>query len=307
MTALTEIRDALSGVAALVGPSVAGIGGGWGRGSGVVIADGKVLTNAHNLHAGEAEVTFADGRTAIGTVAGVDADGDLAVVSVDTGGAPVLAWAPEDSAAAPGSPVFAVSNPGGRGLQVTFGFVASVVGSFRGPRGRKIQGSVEHTAPLARGSSGSPIVDEDGRLLGINTNRLGEGFYAAIPADGSLRDRVDALGRGESTARPRLGIGVAPAHVARKLRRAVGLPERDGLLIRSVEDGSAAARAGIEQGDLLVEVAGSAVTSVDDLWSALDGAPGTGSFEVKVVRGIEERSVAVSLTAADAAEATGEA
>ena len=226
MTALTEIRDALSGVGDKVGPSVVGIGGGWGRGSGVVIADGKVLTNAHNLHAGEVEVTFADGRTATGTVAGVDADGDLAVVSVDTGGAPVLAWAPEDSAAAPGSPVFAVSNPGGRGLQVTFGFVSSVVGSFRGPRGRKIQGSVEHTAPLARGSSGSPIVDEDGRLLGINTNRLGEGFYAAIPADGSLRDRVDALGRGESTARPRLGIGVAPAHVARKLRRAVGLPER---------------------------------------------------------------------------------
>jgi S1-C subfamily serine protease len=307
MSVLSDISDVVANVGANVGPSVVGIGGGWGLGSGVVIAEGKVLTNAHNLHSGEVEVTFADGRTATGTVSGVDADGDLAVVSVDTAGAPVVAWASDDGAATSGSPVVAVSNPGGRGLQVTFGFVSSVVGSFRGPRGRKIQGSVEHTAPLARGSSGSPIVDEGGLLLGINTNRLGEGFYAAVPADAALRDRVDALGRGESPSKPRLGIGVAPSHVARKLRRAVGLPERDGLLIRSVEEGSPAARAGIEQGDLLVEVAGSAVTSVDDLWTALDGVPGAGSFDVKVVRGTEERAVSVSLTAGDAAQATGEA
>jgi serine protease Do len=307
MSVLRDISDVVANVGTKVGPSVVGIGGGWGRGSGVVIAEGKVLTNAHNLHSGEVEVTFADGRTATGTVSGVDADGDLAVVSVDTAGAPVVGWAPDDGAATSGSPVVAVSNPGGRGLQVTFGFVSSVVGSFRGPRGRKIQGSVEHTAPLARGSSGSPILDEGGLLLGINTNRLGEGFYAAIPADAALRDRVDALGRGESPSKPRLGIGVAPSHVARKLRRAVGLPERDGLLIRSVEEGSPAARAGIEQGDLLVEVAGSAVASVDDLWTALDGVPGAGSFDVKVVRGTEERAVSVSLTAGDAAQATGEA
>jgi serine protease Do len=185
--------------------------------------------------------------------------------------------------------------------------VSSAIGEFRGPRGRKIQGSLEHTAPLARGSSGSAIVDQAGRLLGINTNRLGEGFYAAIPAQASLRDRVDALGRGESTSRPRLGIGVAPSHVARRLRRAVGLPERQGLLIRFVEDDSPAGRAGIEQGDLLVEVGRSSVGTVDDLWSALDGVPSGGSFEVKVVRGTEERTVSVSLVAADAATATGEA
>ncbi len=307
MAVLDEIRDAVAGVASTVGPSVVGIGAGhWGRGAGFVIADGKVLTNAHNLHGGEVDVTFADGRTATGTVSGVDADGDLAVVSIDTAGAPVPAWAPE-GAVAPGSPVFAVSNPGGRGLQVTVGFVSSAIGEFRGPRGRKIQGSVEHTAPLARGSSGSPIVDGQGRIVGVNTNRLGEGFYAAIPADASLRDRVDALGRGESAARPRLGVGVAPSNVARRLRSAVGLPEMDGLLIRFVEDGSPAGRAGIEQGDLLTEVTGSAIADVDDLWTALDRVAGDGSFEVKVVRGTQERTVAVSMTAADAAEATGEA
>ncbi len=307
MGALEEIEQAMRTVESTVGQAVVGVGGGWARGSGVVVAEGRVLTNAHNVHDGEVEVRFADGRTASGTVSGVDADGDLAVVSVDTSGVRPAEWAAEDAAAAPGSAVFAVSNPAGRGLQVTFGFVSSVMGEFRGPRGRKIRGSLEHTAPLARGSSGSAIVDAQGRLLGINTNRLGEGFYAAIAADASLRDRVDSLARGESTSRPRLGIGVAPAHVARRLRRAVGLPEREGLLIRFVEDDSPASRAGIQGGDLLVEVAGNALATVDDLWAALDGVPPQGSFEARVVRGTEERTVAVSLAGSDAAGATGEA
>ncbi len=306
MGALEDIEAVVRKVADGVGPAVVGVGGGWARGSGVVIAQGRVLTNAHNLHGGEVQVRFADGRVADATVSGVDSDGDLAVVAVDTGGIAAPEWA-GDGGVAPGAAVFAVSNPGGRGVQVTFGLVASVVGEFRGPRGRKIEGTIEHTAPLARGSSGSPIVDGDGHILGINTNRLGEGFYAAIASGASLRERVDALGRGESTARPRLGIGVAPAHVARRLRSAVGLPERDGLLIRFVEDGSPAGRAGFEPGDLLVEVAGTAVANVDDLWSALDTVDAGGSFQVKVVRGTEERTASVTLTPGDAAEATGEA
>jgi len=157
---------------------------------------------------------------------------------------------------------------------------------------------------MGRGSSGSPIVDAQGHLIGLNTNRLGDGFYLAIPADPSLRERVEALSRGESPTRPRLGVGIAPSHVARRLRRAVGLPERDGLLIRQVEEGSPAGRAGLEPGDLLVEAAGTSVASVDELWEALDGVAADGTFEVKVVRGTEERAVAVGLGGTGA---TGEA
>ena len=305
MGALEEIGEAFGRVAEHVGPSIVGIGDGWARGSGVIVAEGKVLTNAHNLRRGEATVVFADGRSATGTVSGVDADGDLAVVSVDTGPAAPIGWG--DDGGSPGSAVFAVSNPGGRGVQVTVGFVAGTSRAFRGPRGRKIAGTIEHTAPLARGSSGSAIVDADGRFVGLNTNRLGEGFYAAIPADASLRARVDALVRGESVARPRLGVGVAPGHVARHLRRAVGLPERDGLLIRTVEEGGPADRAGIKGGDLLVEAGGRAVAGVDDLWAALDAAEG--ALDVRVVRGTEERAVALSFGngATAPAAATGEA
>ena len=144
----------------------------------------------------------------------------------------------------------------GGGSRVTFGFVSSVARSFRGPGGRRIAGSIEHTAPLAPGSSGGALVDAAGRLIGLNTNRIGEGFYLALPADAALRSRVEALGRGESAKRPRLGVAIAPNHVARRLRRSVGLPERDGILVRGVEDGSAAAAAGVEAGDLIVSAGG---------------------------------------------------
>jgi len=196
------------------------------------------------------------------------------------------------AAAGVGAAVFAVANPGGQ-LRVTFGLVSAVGRAFRGPRGRRIAGSIEHTAPLPRGSSGGPVVDAAGNLLGLNTNRLGDGFYLALPADAELRRRLEALGRGESPARPRLGVGIAPARVARQLRRAVGLPERDGLLVRVVEEGGPADRAGLRTGDLLVEAGGRAVTDADELYEALDQIGEDQTLELRVLRGTEELTVTV--------------
>jgi serine protease Do len=167
--------------------------------------------------------------------------------------------------------------------------------AFRGPRGRRITGSLEHTATLLPGSSGGPVLDAEGRLLGINTNRLGEGFYLAIPADEALRAQADVLARGESAAPPQLGIAIAPRPVARRLRRAVGLPDTEGLLIQQVTEDSPAARAGLERGDLIVTAAGQAVGGVDDLFGALQGAQG-GTLELRVVRGADERTVQVVFT-----------
>ncbi|HET9878339.1 MAG TPA: trypsin-like peptidase domain-containing protein [Candidatus Limnocylindria bacterium] len=289
MAALAELGSEIKAIADKAGPSVVGIGNRWRGGSGIVLEDGLILTNAHNLHGGEVSVTFADGREAEAEVRGVDADGDVAVLAVDTGSAPALAWT--DGAAAAGDPVVALGNGGGRGARATFGFVSGVDRSFRGPRGRRVRGAIEHTAPLLPGSSGGPVVDALGALLGINTNRLGGGFYQAIAADASLRERVTALGRGEAPSRRRLGVGLVPSRVARHLRRAVGLPDRDGLLVREVEDDSPAARAGIAEGDLLVAVGGTAISSADDLYDALAGE---GPLELTLVRGAEERTVTVA-------------
>src|SRR5215210_3247063 len=291
---LDALQEAVSGAAERVGPSVVGLGRGWGRGSGVVVEPGQVLTCAHVLRGDEVAVTFGDGRTADGRVAGADPDLDLAVVAVDTGDAPAVAWEPGRAGAlSHGSPVLALADPSGGGLRVTFGLVSATGRSFRGPAGRRVAGSVEHTAPLPRGSSGGPLVDPEGRLLGLNAVRREGGLILAVTADEAVRARVGALGRGEAAQRPRLGVALAPSRHARRLRSAVGLPERDGLLVRGIVPDSPAERAALERGDLIVRAGGRAVTSVDDLFDALDAAGD--ALVLGIVRGTDERDVPVAL------------
>src|SRR5215217_65428 len=238
---IEELESAIASVAERVGPAVVGLGRGWGRGSGVVIGDGRVLTNAHVLGGEEVAVRRSDGEVALGRVAARDDTLDVAVVAVDTGPAPAIAWEPDAvGQLRTGQAVFALADPGGRGLRTTFGLVTATGRSFRGPRGRRIGGSIEHSAPLPRGSSGGPLVGVDGNLLGLNAVRREGGLILAIPADAALRERLDALATGRSTQKPRLGIALAPPRAARRMRAAVGLPEREGLLVRGVEPGSPA-------------------------------------------------------------------
>jgi serine protease Do len=287
MGALEELQERIERIAAEVGPRVVGLGR---FGSGVVVADGQVLTNAHNVRGETRTVIFGDGRKAEGRVAGVDLDADLAVIAVDTGVAPAIARTA--GTAGIGQPVFALANPGGSGLRVGFGLVSSSGRTFRGPSGRRLSTGLEHNAPLPRGSSGGPLVDGEGQLLGLNTLRLEGGLILTLAADSDLRARIDALGRGETPQRRELGIALTPSRAARRLRRAVGLPERDGLLIQAVKHGSAAERAGLEQGDLLVAAAGQPLTSLDDLFRVLDSADA--GLDLTVVRGLDERHVKVA-------------
>src|SRR5215207_8592303 len=291
---MEELQEVVARSAERVGPSVVGLGRGWGRGSGVVYEPGRVLTCAHVLRGGEVAVSFAGGRTEHGRVAGADPDLDLAVVDVETGDAPAVAWEPDVAAGLRhGAPVLALADPSGQGLRVTFGLVSATGRSFRGPAGRRVGGSVEHTAPLPRGSSGGPLVDTEGHLLGLNAVRREGGLILAVPADAAVRARASALARGEAPGRPRLGVALAPARHARRLRSAVGLPEREGLLVRGIVPDSPAERAGLEHGDLIVRAGGRPVTSVDDLFDALDAAGE--ALELGVVRGTDERDVLVAL------------
>jgi serine protease Do len=248
---------------------------------------------AHVRRGDEVAVAFAGGDVRDGRVLGADSDLDIAVVGVDTGDAPAVGWELVDGAAA-GQPVFALANPGGRGLRTTFGLVSATGRGFRGPRGRRVAGSIEHTAPLPRGSSGGPLVDRAGNLLGLNAVRRDGGFILALPADAALRRRVEDLASGEATERPRLGVALAPPRVARRMRAAVGLPERDGLLVRDVVRDSPAAAAGLQRGDLLVRADDRPLASMDDLFDALDGAGDT--LTLGLVRGAEDRDLEVALT-----------
>jgi serine protease Do len=292
MPFLDELTAATDRVVAAAGGAVVRIGRAEGRGAGIVFAPGSVVTSAHNLRGEEVTVTFGDGRTVTGTVKGVDSDGDLAVVAADTGAVAPLGWA--DAVPALGAPVLALALPaGGGGVRVTFGTVSSVGRRFRGPRGRLITDGLEHTAPIGRGSSGGPLVDPEGRLIAINTHRPGDGLYLALPVTEVRRSRIEALARGESPARRRLGVALAPPHVARRLRAAVGLPAREGVLIREVGEGGPGAAAGLARGDLIVAAAGQPVSSLDDLLAAVDGVGEDGTLALRVLRGTEEVEVTV--------------
>src|SRR5215211_1498353 len=109
-----ELQAIVERASERVGPSVVGLGRGWGRGSGVVHEAGRVLTCAHVLRGAEVAVTFADGRTEHGRVAGADPDLDLAAIAVETGDAAHVAWEPDRlEELSIGEPVFALANPGG--------------------------------------------------------------------------------------------------------------------------------------------------------------------------------------------------
>jgi serine protease Do len=287
MTLLDDLQTTIATTAERVGPSVVGLGRGWSAGSGVVVGDGLVATVAHAIRRGEPTVAFADGRRAEASIAGVDRDANLAVLSVDTGDAPAAELAAERPGL--GAAVLALADPGGRGLRTSLGFVTVADRGVRGPRGRRLSGAIEHSAPLPRGSSGGPLVDAAGHVVGLNAIRLEGGLILAVPI---ASDLVERLARGERVEPRRLGVALAPPHIARRMRRAVGLPERDGLLVRGVRDGSPADRAGLRRGDLIVSVAGSEADRLDALHAAIDsGAP---TVELGVVRGTEEFPVPVA-------------
>ena len=292
MSILEELQQATAEAVEGAGPAVVGLRFGWRPASGVVIAPDRVLTCAHAVRGDAVTATFGDGRRAQGRPAAIDAAGDLAVVEVETGDAPAISWErPEPQL---GTAVFALARLGDGGLRVTTGAVSALGRSFRGPRGRRIGGSLEHTAAVARGSAGGPLVDARGALLGLNTIRLDGGLVLALTADADLRRRAEALGRGEAPAHRSLGVGVVSSRAARRMRRAVGLGERDGLLVREVRADGPAAGAGVEPGDLIVTVAGRPVTSIDDLYAALDAVADGAGLRLGLVRGESEREVDVA-------------
>jgi serine protease Do len=285
MNVLAELQNAIVAAADTTGGAVVAVG----RGAGMVIAADRILTNAHNLTGATATVRFADGRTVEAEVAAADLDGDLAVLTADTNGITPVTWA--DEAPTLGAAVLALGAPRRGPARVTVGFVSTTERRFRGPRGRRLTG-MEHTAPVGRGSSGGPVVDLQGRVVGIDTHRRGDGFYLALPVSASLRERLEVLSRGEAPVRRHLGVAIAPTEVARRLRSAVGLTDRTGVLVREVEDDSPAARAGLREGDLVVGAGDSPVTRPDDLLEAVDR--GDDPLLLAIVRGEQELELTVS-------------
>ena len=148
---MTAIED----IAARIGPSVVGLQDGSRGGSGVLVAPGIVATLARNVHGDELTLVTGDGATHDATVLGIDPSVDLAVLRTGAT-APFAAWSTAAEPPRLGVKVYALADPGGRGLRVTSGSVASAPRGVRGPAGRLIPDAVEHTAPLPRGAGRRP-------------------------------------------------------------------------------------------------------------------------------------------------------
>jgi serine protease Do len=291
---MSTSAEAVRATAARTAPSVVRIGRAAGRGAGLVIGGGRVLTNAHNLRDRTTSVTFHGGRRAQGSVVGLDPDGDLVVLAVDTAAAPPVTWGPPPAL---GDPVFGVANLADGAIRVVSGEVTAVGRTYRGPRGRLVEDAVEHRASLGRGTSGSPLVDTEGRVVAVNMRRHDDGFTLARGITDELRNQVDLLATGRSVTPPRLGIAVTPPEVAQRLRAAVGLDERPGVFVAEVEPDGVGARGGLRKGDVIVRAGDREIVGTTDLLAVLDHAAPDTDLVLDVVRATEELSLAFRLGA----------
>lgn len=245
-------------------------------GSGFIISsDGTIVTNNHVIDgASDIMVTLDDGTELPATLVGRDAKSDLAVLKIRAGKPlPTVAWGDSDRLRA-GDPILAIGNPFGIGTTVTAGIVSA--------RGRDLNSGpyddfLQIDAPINHGNSGGPLVDTNGTVVGINTaiyspngGSVGVGF--AIPSN-EAEKIVAKLVKNGSIEHGLLGIEMQP--VTTDLANALGLPTPEGALVADVGDGSPAAHAGIETGDVITGFAGQTINEPKTLSRAVaDLVPG---------------------------------
>jgi S1-C subfamily serine protease len=295
-----ELLDAYSqaviGAVETVGPAVVNVHrGGDGAGSGVIFTpDGLVLTNHHVVHgAAKPEVILPDGRALRADVIGQDAGTDLAVLRVDA----TLPFARfgDSRRVRVGQVAIAIGNPYGFQHTVTSGVISALGRSLRSQSGRLIDDIIQTDAALNPGNSGGPLVTTRGEVIGINTAviRPAQGLCFAIGIN-TARFVASRLIRDGRIRRAYIGIAGQNIDVPRALARANTLAVSSAVRVASVEKGSPAAAAGIEQGDMIIAFGDVAVTGVDDLHRILGEEQINAPVDVAVIRGGHRRVIAVT-------------
>ncbi|HWM10297.1 MAG TPA: trypsin-like peptidase domain-containing protein [Solirubrobacteraceae bacterium] len=262
-------------------------------GSGFVIDDeGHIVTNDHVVEAGNGfRVRFGeDGDPIDAELLGADPSVDLALLKVDPGDVdgelrPLELGASEDLR--PGDPVIAIGSPFGLAGTVTSGIVSALGRTIQAPNRFSISGAIQTDAAINPGNSGGPLLDEQGRVIGVNSQirtgggnaNTGVGF--AVPVD-EIKRSLPALERGEDPERAFLGVSSGPA------------PEGGAEVGSVVEDGPAA-RGGLRAGDTIVEIASQPVQDPDDVSTVVNSRRPGDEVRVVVERGGERRTLTVTL------------
>ena len=259
--------------------------------------DGLILTNNHVVERpGRVTVVMPDGRSMLADRVGADADTDLAVVRVVMPQAESLPWATlgDSRLVRVGQVAIAIGNPYGFQHSVTAGVVSALGRSLRSRSGRLMDDIMQTDAALNPGNSGGPLVTTRGDVIGINTAMIlpAQGLCFAI-ASNTARFVAARLIRDGRIRRSYIGVAGQNAPIPRAFARAHQLAVSSGILVTSVEKGSPAATAGVQDGDLILAFGGDAVTGIDELHRRLTedriGVPSP----LTVLRRLERRTLTV--------------
>ena len=277
-------------------------------GSGFIVsADGFVVTNNHVVSPGrrgtveEVTVTLPDGTEYPAEIVGTDPESDLAVLKIERGQPFPFVRFGDSSQARVGDWVVAIGNPFGLGGTVTSGIVSSVL---RNTGGGAYDRYIQTDASINRGNSGGPLFDMQGNVIGINNaifsptgGSVGIGF--AIPAE-VAEPIVAQLRAGEEIQRGYLGVNIQP--VSDDLASSLGIDRNRGEIVQFVEEDGPAGRAGIEPGDIVLEVNGDEVTPDQTLSYLIANISPGSRARIALVRNGERRNVTATVGQRPSAE-----
>ena len=299
---LDAYSEAVTGAAERVSPSVVKIealsaqGRPRGSGSGFVFTpDGFILTNSHVILSGaRLGVTLPDGRKCEASLAGDDPATDLAVVRISSDDL-VPAVMGDSRLVKVGNVAIAIGNPFGFNCTVTAGVVSALGRSLRSTTGRLMDDIIQTDAALNPGNSGGPLVNSRGEVIGVNTATIlpAQGICFAIAVN-TARFVAVRLIRDGRIRRAYLGIGGQTVPLLRKVVRFHALPSSHGVLVLSVEAGGAGEKAGLRDGDIILNLGDEVVSGVDDLQRLLtEGHVGTRTT-LRILRGTELATLGVT-------------
>jgi S1-C subfamily serine protease len=289
-TALQTLSNDVADLVARAAGAVVGVEHGRGQGSGFVIAqDGWVLTNAHVARGGgPLRIRLSGSRVAKGELVGADERTDLAVVRVELRDLPVLSLSERPLRV--GEVVVAIGNPLGFERSVTVGFVSALYRNLPA-QNTMLEGLVQTDASINPGNSGGPLLDAEGRVVGLATAIIpwARGIGFAVPARTASWIAAVLMREGE-VRRPFLGIAGRGEDLDPVLFRGAGLTR--GIRVLEVVDSSPAQAAGLRRDDLLLSANGSPVQTLDDLQRVMVLAAPT-EILLEVQRAADRRTLAI--------------
>jgi S1-C subfamily serine protease len=257
-----------------------------GSGSGFLVTpDGFAITNSHVVDGrSELVATTTDGDRLVARVIGDDPATDLAALRLSASDLPYARLGDSDSLRV-GQLVIAIGSPLGLQSTVSTGIVSALGRSLRARDGRLIEKVVQHTAPINPGNSGGPLVDSRGRIVGINTAivAMAQGLGLAVPATTAEWVLREILAHGQ-VRRRKLGVTATVVDLPRRLVRQLDLLGATGVEVQEVIPRGAAAKAGLQSGDVLVSLADRVVETMDDLHRLLTMIPPDQSIPLQVLR-----------------------